>query len=174
MKSQNRLASDNELLKRPRVAANGEGSFAWLRMTEVVEAFMRVFVYRSQCIERIGMAMAIVFFASGALAQTINIWPGIAPGSENWTQKEVTIEMSWGTVLENVVTPTLTAYLPEKSKATGTGVIVAPGGACIALAMKHEGSDVATWLQERGIAAFVLKSGCRKTRGREFLRTEYG
>lgn len=165
MKSQNRLASDNELLKRPRVAANGEGSFAWLRMTEVVEAFMRVFVYRSQCIERIGMAMAIVFFASGALAQTINIWPGIAPGSENWTQKEVTIEMSWGTVLENVVTPTLTAYLPEKSKATGTGVIVAPGGACIALAMKHEGSDVATWLQERGIAAFVLKYRLQENKG---------
>ena len=106
---------------------------------------------------RISIAWVIVFLAAGAFAQTVNLWPGVAPGSENWTQKEVTIEMSWGTVLQNVVTPTLTAYLPEKSKATGTGVIVAPGGACIALAMKHEGTDVASWLQERGIAAFVLK-----------------
>lgn len=97
--------------------------------------------------------------------QTVNLWPGVAPGSENWTQKEVTIQMSWGTVLQNVVTPTLTAYLPEKSKATGTGVIVAPGGACIALAMKHEGTDVATWLQERGIAAFVLKYRLQEHKG---------
>jgi acetyl esterase/lipase len=50
----------------------------------------------------------------------------------------------------------LTAYLPEKSKATGTGVIVAPGGYCVALAISQEG-DAARWLQSRGIAAFVLK-----------------
>ena len=115
--------------------------------------------------QRISSVMAIVFLTSAACAQTVNLWPGVAPGSENWTQKEVTIEMSWGTVLQNVVTPTLTAYLPEKSKATGTSVIVAPGGACIALAMKHEGSDVATWLEERGIAAFVLKYRLEEHKG---------
>src|SRR6185369_6173986 len=42
-------------------------------------------------------------------------------------------------------------------KATGTGVIVAPGGAFVALAIDLEGNEVARWLQERGIAAFVLK-----------------
>ena len=90
--------------------------------------------------------------------QTLNIWPGIAPGSENWTQKEITYTNTpVGTVLANVVTPTLTVFLPEKSKATGTGIIVAPGGACVRLAMTHEGTEVAHWLQERGIAAFVLK-----------------
>jgi acetyl esterase/lipase len=97
--------------------------------------------------------------------ETVNLWPRVAPGSENWTQKEVTIQMSWGTVLQNVVTPTLTAYLPEKSRATGTGVIVAPGGSCIALAIKHEGADVATWLHERGIAAFVLKYRVQEHKG---------
>jgi acetyl esterase/lipase len=56
-----------------------------------------------------------------------------------------------------VVTPTLTAYLPERSKRTGTGVIIAPGGAFVALAISLESNDVARWLQERGIAAFVLK-----------------
>lgn len=34
---------------------------------------------------------------------------------------------------------------------------MAPGGACIALAIDHEGTSVAHWLQEKGIAAFVLK-----------------
>lgn len=104
--------------------------------------------------------------AASARAQVVNIWPGAAPGSENWTQKERTIENTpVGTVVFNVVTPTLTAYLPEKSKATGTGVIIAPGGAFVALAISLEGSDVARRLQERGIAAFVLKYRIIEKRG---------
>lgn len=106
-------------------------------------------------------AGAIVFtclMACSADSQVVNIWPGVAPGSENWTQKERTADNTpIGTVVFNVVTPTLTAYLPERSKATGTGIIVAPGGAFVALAIDLEGNNVARWLQERGIAAFVLK-----------------
>jgi acetyl esterase/lipase len=91
-------------------------------------------------------------------AQTVNIWPGVAPGSERWTQKERAVENTpLGTVIFNVVTPTLTAYLPEQAKATGTSVIIAPGGAFVALAIDHEGTKLARWLQARGIAAFVLK-----------------
>jgi len=104
-------------------------------------------------------AIALTILVSySADAQTVNLWPGVAPGSELWTQKEVTIENTpVGTVILNVVTPTLTLYLPEKSKATGTGIIVAPGGACVALAIEQEAYSVARWLQGLGIAAFVLK-----------------
>lgn len=92
-------------------------------------------------------------------AQTvIRVWPGVAPGSEHWTQKERVIEKTpVGTVVFNVVTPTLTAFLPDRSKATGTGVIIAPGGAFVALAISLEGEELARWLATRGIAAFVLK-----------------
>src|ERR1041384_1335832 len=77
----------------------------------------------------------ILLLACAANAQGVNIWPGVAPGSESWTQKERTVENTpLGTVVFNVVTPTLTAYLPERTKATGTGVIIAPGGAFVALA----------------------------------------
>jgi acetyl esterase/lipase len=62
-----------------------------------------------------------------------------------------------GTVIFNVVTPTLTAYLPQRTKATATGVIIAPGGAFVALAIDLEAIETARWLQHRGIAAFVLK-----------------
>lgn len=90
--------------------------------------------------------------------QVVNIWPGVAPGSEHWMQKEITIPNTpVGTVIMNVVTPTLTAYLPDRAKATGTGVIIAPGGAFVALAISLEATDLAQWLQQRGIAAFVLK-----------------
>src|SRR5579864_3279894 len=105
----------------------------------------------------VGAIAFILFMVCGAGAQTVNIWPGVAPGSEHWTQKELSVDAGYGSVLINVVTPTLTAYLPDKSKATGTGILVAPGGACVAVAIDHEGTSVARWLQERGVAAFVLK-----------------
>jgi acetyl esterase/lipase len=102
-------------------------------------------------------AALIVLSASG-YSQTVKVWPGVAPGSEQWTQTERRIENTpLGTVLFNVVTPTLTAYLPDKARATGTGVIIAPGGAFVALAIDLEATTVAHWLQEKGIAAFVLK-----------------
>jgi acetyl esterase/lipase len=97
--------------------------------------------------------------AAGPLdAQVVNIWPGVAPGSEGWRQKERTVENTpLGTVVFDVVTPTLTPYLPDSTKATGSGVIIAPGGAFVALTMDLEGATVARWLQQRGIAAFILK-----------------
>ncbi|HKF57651.1 MAG TPA: alpha/beta hydrolase [Blastocatellia bacterium] len=105
-----------------------------------------------------GVIAFIVLVGCRTYSQTLNIWPGPAPGSENWTQKERTVENTpVGTVVFNVVTPTLTVYLPERTKASGTGVIIAPGGAFVALAIDLEGHNVARWLQERGIAAFVLK-----------------
>jgi acetyl esterase/lipase len=114
-------------------------------------------------------AIAFVFLMScsgSAGSQVVNVWPGVAPESEKWTQKERTVENTpLGTVVFNVVTPTLTAYLPERAKATGTGVIIAPGGAFVALAMDLEGNEVARWLQEKGIAAFVLKYRILEKRG---------
>ena len=108
-----------------------------------------------------GVARAIAITIAMAFCsypQTLKIWPGAAPGSETWTQKEkVEKNTPIGTVVINVVTPTLTLYLPERTKATGTGIIIAPGGAFVALAIDLEGNDVARWLQNKGIAAFVLK-----------------
>lgn len=103
------------------------------------------------------------------LAQTVNLWPGVAPGSERWTQRETTYTNTpIGAVEINVVVPTLTAFLPDPAKATGTGVIVAPGGAFVALAIDLEGNRVAKWLQQRGIAAFVLKYRTIEKRGEGF------
>src|SRR5258706_4365358 len=122
---------------------------------------------RSKTMRRMSFSMAraialILVTAFGCCAQTapqtLNIWPGTAPGSERWTQKEgEETNTPIGAVVFNVVTPALTVYLPEKTKATGTGVIIAPGGAFVRLALDLEGNDVARWLQNKGIAAFVLK-----------------
>jgi len=102
--------------------------------------------------------LATLLSAPAAGAQTVPIWAGAAPGSEHWNQKETTYPKTpLGEVVINVVRPTLTAYLPPRGKATGTGIIIAPGGGFVALAMDLEARDLARWLQARGVAAFVLK-----------------
>ncbi|MEZ0327493.1 MAG: alpha/beta hydrolase [Fimbriimonas sp.] len=57
----------------------------------------------------------------------------------------------------NVSIATLTPFLPEKSKATGAAVIVAPGGGFRTLSMENEGWNVAKALAKKGVATFVLK-----------------
>lgn len=105
-----------------------------------------------------GGGVVALLLAWPAQGQVVNLWPGRAPGSERWTYQERVFQNTpLGTVIMDVVTPTVTAYLPDSSSATGTGVIIAPGGAFVALAIDHEGTQVARWLQARGIAAFVLK-----------------
>ena len=64
----------------------------------------------------------------------------------------------------NVSTATLTPVLPDPAHATGTAVIVAPGGGFLMLSMENEGWRVARALADRGIAAFVLKYRLKPTR----------
>ena len=59
--------------------------------------------------------------------------------------------------IANVTRPTLTVYLAPKEKATGTAVIVIPGGGYYDVCNVHEGSAVAERFNEMGITAFVLK-----------------
>jgi acetyl esterase/lipase len=92
---------------------------------------------------------------SAVTPKVINIWPSVAPGSEQWKQKETTLVSGPMQTIVNVTTPTLTAYLPDPAKATGTAVIIAPGGGFIFLGTDTH--EIAEWLAARGIAGFVLK-----------------
>lgn len=85
---------------------------------------------------------------------SLPLWPGGAPGSEARAAEPEKLE---GENVCNVHNPALTPYLPEKGKATGTAVIICPGGGHRKLCLGHEGGALAQWFQERGIAAFVLK-----------------
>jgi len=88
----------------------------------------------------------------------IPLWANGAPGSEGKTESELVVKSSGGErSVSRIHNPTLTPYLPTKESATGAAVIVIPGGGHRVLAIDHEGYNVARWLQERGIAAFVLK-----------------
>ncbi len=90
--------------------------------------------------------------------ETIRLWANKAPGSENWThQEKSSIFPGGGTIVQDVVDPTITAYLPDPSTANGAAVIVCPGGAFRMLSIDGEGKNVAEWLNSKGFAAFVLK-----------------
>lgn len=89
----------------------------------------------------------------------IKLYDGKPEGSEDWDWSEAVSEQNvWDTKLVyNVVEPTITAFLPKKELATGTAIIIAPGGGYHALSIDSEGNDLAKWLQSKGVAAFVLK-----------------
>jgi acetyl esterase/lipase len=121
---------------------------------------------RKNIFYRLRVFTFLSFITQHAFAQNIiNIWPGAAPGSENWTQKVQTIKNTpVGTVILNVAAPTLTVYLPEKNKATDASVIVAPGGACIALAIS-ETDELVNRLRKKGFTVFVLKYRIKEKKG---------
>jgi len=58
-------------------------------------------------------------------------------------------------VVTNVSVPTMEVFRPKAPN--GVSVIIAPGGGLYGLSIKSEGTDVAKWLNEQGITAFVLK-----------------
>lgn len=94
-------------------------------------------------------------------SELIRIWPGAAPGAESWTGPEVeqdgVVDAGPIRVKTNVTVPMMEVVRPEPGKSNNTAMLVLPGGAFMALAWDLEGTEVAHWLAERGITAFILK-----------------
>lgn len=95
--------------------------------------------------------------------QIIPLWPDGAPGSELWEQVEAeTVIPDWNMpLIHNVTQPSLTIYPAQNPN--GAAVIIAPGGAFHFLAIEHEGRQVAEWLSQHNITAFILKYRLLKT-----------
>ena len=95
---------------------------------------------------QVAVAPAAVSTASsvsqGGSGKTMLLWPAGAPGAQGD---------------EDVDKPSLTVFLPLKANVTKTGVVVAPGGSYTHVATEKEGYAFARWLNERGVAAFVLQ-----------------
>jgi len=100
----------------------------------------------------------------------IPLWSQGAPGSE---ARRSEAEEFVGDNCGNVHNPTLTPYLPEPAKATGTVVIICPGGGHSKLCLGHEGYALAEWFQDQGIAAFVLKYRLAREKGSTYTIQEH-
>ena len=116
--------------------------------------------------QRTGLLLCLMALAASLGAQrVIPLYAGAAPGSESWTQTQREyFSTAWGTpIVVNVSRPSLTVFLPPPDKATGTSVVICPGGGFYALSIASEGTDMAKWLAARGVAAFVLEYRLVKT-----------
>jgi acetyl esterase/lipase len=92
--------------------------------------------------------------------ETLQVWPDEVPDAELWRDIGPELERPrWenSRMVRNVSQPTLTVSLPDPEIAVGTGVVLCPGGAFHFLMVDKEGTEVAHWLNVRGVAAFVLK-----------------
>ena len=70
------------------------------------------------------------------------LWADGAPGATGTTEHDI---------------PAMLAFPAPPEKANGCSVLVCPGGGYGGLAMDHEGHQIAGWLNERGISAYILR-----------------
>jgi acetyl esterase/lipase len=86
-------------------------------------------------------AITLGLLSLQAAETPVLLWPEGAPGALGTADKDV---------------PTLTPYLPSNVAAPIAAIVVCPGGGYGGLAA-HEGHDYALYLNQLGVAAFVLK-----------------
>jgi acetyl esterase/lipase len=86
-------------------------------------------------------------------SERIDLWPEGVPDRLSDAPPE---RIEDGRVY-NVGNPTIAVFPPPAAIATGTAVIVCPGGGYVRLAVDSEGTDVTRWLNTLGVTAFVLK-----------------
>lgn len=100
-------------------------------------------------------------FSRAAEPLELPVWPGKAPGETEVigpeTEQEQRPDQRVVRRLANVSTPTIAVYQPPAEKRCGSAVLVCPGGGYNILAMDLEGTEVAEWLNSKGVTAIVLK-----------------
>ncbi len=101
----------------------------------------RIHITLGICLVLVWVALAPVV-GMAAEPQVQLLWPDGAPGAKGTAPGDK---------------PSLTIYLPEKDKATGTAIVICPGGGYGHLAMDHEGHQIAQWLNSFGVAGFILQ-----------------
>lgn len=90
----------------------------------------------------VGSAATWTLGAEEVEPAVIPLWKGSAPQARGTAESDM---------------PWIRPYLPSQDRATGTAIVICPGGGYGNLAMDHEGRQVARWLNDMGVAAFVLK-----------------
>jgi len=120
-------------------------------------------------------AFAAFVIAPMALAQstpqTVYLYKNGAPGFED--RKNIP-EQAADWWVKSVNNPSITVFLPDKDKATGTGVVILPGGGHRALVYNAEGVDPANFFQKLGVAAFVVKYRLAREEGSPYTIDEAG
>ena len=104
------------------------------------------------------LCLFIFFLAAfyGEAQEIIPLYRGTLPNSKSGMPDSLEFEGSRG-MIRKVYVPSLELYLPEEGKASGSAVIICPGGGYSVIVFQGEGVTSARELANHGIAAFVLK-----------------
>lgn len=105
------------------------------------------------------LVVIFLLYGSGCLAQDtiMNLWP--TDRIPNRVDSDETEENKQNGILRisKVQEPTIEVYLPTKQNATGEAMLIFPGGGYGILAYDWEGTDIAKFLNGKGIAGIVVK-----------------
>ena len=82
------------------------------------------------------------------------LWKNGAPGFENRKNEPEEAKDYW---IKNINNPSITVFSRPPENATGTAVLICPGGGFRLLVFKAEGIDPAKFLNKLGITAIILK-----------------
>ncbi len=123
----------------------------------------------------IGLTLALCGLVGSAQEpERIPLWADGAPGSEARKLEAEKVDRSNGNCnVTNVHQPSITPYLPKQDQATGTAVVIAPGGGHRMLCLGHEGDSLGEWFAEQGIAAFVLRYRLAREEGSSYTVDEH-
>jgi acetyl esterase/lipase len=102
--------------------------------------------------------------------RVIPLWPDGAPGSETRRGEREKAHHWW---VRNVHDPSLTAFFPRASRASGTAIVIVPGGGHRELVFDAEGVAPARYLADLGVAAFVLKYRLSREEGSTYGLEEH-
>lgn len=101
----------------------------------------------------------IVFFISSTMLSQdyiLPLWNEKIP-NHNGIKIEEIIDTNEIMMIKAVDQPNISVYLPTEKNRNGMAAIVIPGGGYNILAYDWEGTEIAKWLNSKGITAIVLK-----------------
>jgi acetyl esterase/lipase len=101
--------------------------------------------------------LSLCIFMNQAIAQdTFPLYKDKIPNSKTTPDEEI-VEEGDITIVRKITIPTIRYYPAPEEIATGTAVVIYPGGGYSINAISHEGYDVAERFNEIGVTAFVVK-----------------
>lgn len=88
------------------------------------------------------IGLALIGVSVSSADDWVPLWPEGAPAANGAAETDI---------------PALLAFPAAPELANGTAVVVCPGGGYGGLAMDHEGHQIAAWLNQHGVSAWILR-----------------
>lgn len=104
------------------------------------------------------LLIAMLFFFTNCICiaqlRVVKLWDNLVPGTETKQNEERWEDEK---IVYSVYQPNLSIFIPQGGSGKTPAVIICPGGGFRRIVMEKEGYKIAKWLNQHGVACFVLK-----------------